>query len=61
MSEFFCFNERSVADIMWKLLHSLSHLHSKKVIHRDIKIDHIYFKNPNNQTDICLVNFENSI
>ncbi|KRX01149.1 Protein kinase-like domain [Pseudocohnilembus persalinus] len=61
MSEFFCFNERSVADIMWKLLHSLSHLHNKKVIHRDIKIDNIYFKNPNNQTDICLVNFENSI
>lgn len=49
--------EKSLSDIIQKLLSIVCHMHSKKVVHRDINLDNIFFKTPNNIFDICLVNF----
>lgn len=57
MNEFICLDEKTVSDIMWKLLHGLSHIHSKNMVHRDIKLENIFFRNPNNLSDICLGGF----
>ena len=51
------FEEKYIADIIWKMLNGLVHLHAKNIFHRDIKLDNIYLRNPNNLSDVVLVNF----
>lgn len=60
LKECVCFDERVVSDIVWKLLHALTHLHSKNIIHRNIRLNTIYYKNSNNLGDICLGSFKNA-
>ena len=56
-SNLICFDEKTISDIIWKLLHCLTHLADKKIFHRDIKLENIYFRSQNNPTDVCLANF----
>lgn len=51
-------DEKSVSDLIWKLLHAIHHMHSRGIIHRDIRLENIYFRQPaNNYNDICITNF----
>lgn len=36
--------ERDAAIILYKLLHAISHMHSMKICHRDIKAENILFE-----------------
>lgn len=49
-------DEKTISDLIFKLLHTLAHLHSKNIFHRDIKPENIYFRS-NGLADICLNNF----
>lgn len=60
LKEYVCFDERVVSDIMWKLLHGIAHMHSKNIVHRDIRLNTIFYKNSNNIGDICLGGFQNA-
>jgi len=57
LNDYVCLDEKSISDILWKLLHGLHHMHSRNIFHRDIKLENIYFRNPNNLGDVCLSNF----
>lgn len=37
------FPEREAADIMFKLLHAINHMHSMNICHRDLKAENIMF------------------
>lgn len=49
--------EKSLSEIIQKLLSALNHMHQKNIVHRDIKLENIYFRTQNNIFDICIANF----
>ncbi|KAL4485799.1 hypothetical protein ABPG72_012339 [Tetrahymena utriculariae] len=57
LNELLCMDEKSVSDFIWKLLHGLHHMHSRNIVHRDIRLDNIFFRAPNNYSDVCISNF----
>lgn len=42
---------------MYKLIQGLNHIHSKGVIHRDIRPENIMIRNEKNLFDVCIANF----
>lgn len=57
LNDLLCMDEKTVSDFIWKLLHGLHHMHARNVMHRDICFENIFFRTPNNITDVCLSNF----
>lgn len=57
MTELLGIDEKSLSDFLWKLLHGLTHLHSRNVMHRDIRLENIFFRSPTSLTDACISNF----
>ena len=51
------FEERDMAKIIEQLLKALSFIHSKKIVHRDIKPDNILFSNKRDYTTLKLIDF----
>ena len=60
INEIWNLDERNISDIIWKLLNALNHLHRHNIVHRDIKLENIYYRNPKQLTEICIINFCNS-
>lgn len=56
-NELLCMDEKTISDFIWKLLHGLQHLHARNVMHRDIKLDNIFFRTQTNFFDVCISNF----
>ncbi|CAD8118742.1 unnamed protein product [Paramecium sonneborni] len=52
--------EKVLAELLYKLLLGLHHIHSKGVFHRDIKFDNIFNRFPDCLTDSCIVNFSSA-
>ncbi|EGR32213.1 protein kinase domain protein [Ichthyophthirius multifiliis] len=50
-------DEKTVSDIIWKLLNALAHIHQMNIFHRDIKLENIQFKNQKELADVQLINF----
>ena len=50
-------DEKLIATIIMKILHSLSYCHSKGVSHRDLKPENIIFETPEIDSDIKLIDF----
>ncbi|KAL4472009.1 hypothetical protein ABPG72_018511 [Tetrahymena utriculariae] len=57
LSDCLILDEKTISEIMWRLLQGLHHMHSKGIFHRDIKLENIQFRNSQNITDVCLTNF----
>ena len=57
INELLAMDEKSVSDFLWKLLHGLSHLHARNAVHRDIRLENIFFRAQNNFQDVCVSNF----
>ena len=51
------FEEKDMAKIIEQLLKALSFIHSKKIVHRDIKPDNILFSNKRDYTTLKLIDF----
>ena len=50
-------DEKIIATIIMKILHSISYCHSKGISHRDLKPDNIIFESPDIDSDIKLIDF----
>ena len=51
------FSESETADIIYKLLHAISHLNNLNISHRDIKPENIMYCNTNQSPEIKLIDF----
>ena len=57
-----CISELDVIDIIRQVLDLLSYLHSKNIMHRDIKMENILLKHGGNNYDqIILVDFGSAL
>ena len=56
--EYICLNEKSLSEVIYKLLQGLNLMHTKGIIHRDIKLENLQLRNDNNFTDIYLTGFQ---
>ncbi|CAD8197064.1 unnamed protein product [Paramecium octaurelia] len=52
--------EKVIAELLYKLLLGLHHIHSKGLFHRDIKFDNIFNRFPDCITDCYFVNFQSA-
>ena len=50
-------DEKIIATIIMKILHSISYCHSKGISHRDLKPENIIFESPDIDSDIKLIDF----
>ena len=50
-------NEKSVKRIMQNLLQILAYIHSKGIMHRDVKPENLMLRKKNNLEEICLIDF----
>lgn len=50
-------DEKSISDLLWKLLQAVNYLHKRGIVHRDIRLENIAFREPHNYSDLCLINF----
>jgi len=57
LSELLCLDEKSLSDCLWKLLHGLAHLHSRNIMHKDLRLENIFLRAPTSLTDACISNF----
>ncbi|CAD8211501.1 unnamed protein product [Paramecium octaurelia] len=51
------FSNKEILTIIKGLLEGLKHIHSKDIMHRDIKLENILFKKPNQIESVCLADF----
>ncbi|CAD8199166.1 unnamed protein product [Paramecium octaurelia] len=51
------FTNKEIQTIIRGLLEGLRHIHSKDIMHRDIKLENILFKQPNAIDTVCLADF----
>ncbi|CAD8098102.1 unnamed protein product [Paramecium sonneborni] len=53
-----CFQEDQAAKIIFRLVKTISYLHSKNIIYRDLKPDNIVFRIDGNIETLCLIKFQ---
>lgn len=49
-------NEKNLAEVIYKLIVALNHMHTKDICHRDLKLENIILKSET-LNDICIINF----
>lgn len=52
-----CFQEDRAAKIIFRLVKTISYLHSKNIIYRDLKPDNIVFRIEDNIETLCIRKF----
>ena len=52
-----CFLEDKAAKIIFRLVKTISYLHSKNIIYRDLKPDNIAFRIADNIETLCIIKF----
>jgi serine/threonine protein kinase len=50
-------SERDTAKLISNLLETLTFLHDRRIVHRDVKVDNILMASPNNDYDIKVTDF----
>ena len=51
------YSEKEACTLMKKLLSALDYLHSKGIMHRDLKLENLILKEANNDVDVKIVDF----
>lgn len=57
LNDYFKLNEKNLAEIFYKLLEALNHIHRKKIIHRNLNLESIMIKSEHNLVDLCIIKF----
>lgn len=50
-------DEKTAADIMYKLCSAISHCHSKSIVHRDLKLENILLENKDDVRSVKIIDF----
>ena len=51
------YSEKDACSLMKNLLNALDYLHSKGIMHRDLKLENLILKQANNDVDVKIVDF----
>lgn len=49
-------NEKSLAEVIYKLIVALNHIHSKEICHHNLNLENIMLRSEN-LSDVCITNF----